>query len=90
MAAQQAISLDCNKSWLGRELDVLVEYRRGADSVGRSFRDAPEIDGSVIFKGTSLQPGQIIRAKVTGYGPYDLVAEAVDADISAGVLAGVA
>jgi ribosomal protein S12 methylthiotransferase len=77
MAAQQAISTDANRSWMGRELDVLVEYQRGSASVGRSFRDAPEIDGSVILADTTILPGTIVRTRVTGYGPYDLSAELV-------------
>ena len=56
MAAQQPISLANNQQWLGRELDVLVESRRGPDAVGRSFRDAPEIDGSVTIRTVTPAP----------------------------------
>ncbi len=90
MVAQQTISLACNQAWVGRELDVLVEYQRGGDSVGRSFRDAPEIDGSVILKGENCVPGSIVRAKVTGFGPYDLSAELVGATAAEPLLVGAA
>jgi ribosomal protein S12 methylthiotransferase len=77
MAAQQSISLQNNQKWLGRELDVLVEARRGADAVGRSFRDAPEIDGTVLIKNCDAALGTFVSARVSAAEPYDLEATAV-------------
>ena len=77
MAAQQPISLENNTRWIGRTLDVLIESRRGEDAVGRSFRDAPEIDGEVIVSRCAAAPGEMISARVTSAQPYDLCAEAV-------------
>jgi ribosomal protein S12 methylthiotransferase len=77
MAAQQPLSLANNAHWVGRELDVLVESRQGEDAIGRSFRDAPEIDGSLVIEHCDARPGQIIRARVTAAHPYDLVASAL-------------
>jgi len=77
MAAQQSISLQNNQKWLGRDLDVLVEARRGADAVGRSFRDAPEIDGTVLVKNCDAAPGTFVSARVSAAEPYDLEATAV-------------
>lgn len=74
MAAQQPLSLAKNQQWLGREMDVLIESRRGADAVGRSFRDAPEIDGEVVMTNSAARPGTVVRALVTGAQPYDLTA----------------
>jgi ribosomal protein S12 methylthiotransferase len=76
MAAQQSISLQNNQKWLGRDLDVLVEARRGADAVGRSFRDAPEIDGTVLIKNCNAAPGTFVSARVSAAEPYDLEATA--------------
>ena len=76
MAAQQPISLANNQSWVGRKLDVLIESRRGADAVGRSFRDAPEIDGEVVVQDCEACPGEIIPVRVTHAQQYDLTAEA--------------
>jgi ribosomal protein S12 methylthiotransferase len=76
MAAQQSISLQNNQKWLGRDLDVLVEARRGADAVGRSFRDAPEIDGTVLIKNCDAAPGTFVSARVSAAEPYDLEATA--------------
>jgi len=74
MAAQQSISLQNNQKWLGRELDVLVESRRGSDAVGRSFRDAPEIDGTVLVKDCDAAPGTFVSSRVSAAEPYDLEA----------------
>ncbi len=74
MAAQQPLSLANNAKWVGRELDVLIESRQADDATGRSFRDAPEIDGSVLIENCSAQPGQLVRARVTAAQPYDLTA----------------
>jgi len=78
MAAQQPLSLANNQKWLGRTLDVLIESRRGAegrtDAVGRSFRDAPEIDGTVMVRGCDAVPGTTVPARVTEAEPYDLYA----------------
>jgi ribosomal protein S12 methylthiotransferase len=78
MARQQAISLARNQGWVGREMEVLIESRGPARGqwVGRSFRDAPEIDGSVLVKGGRLRAGQFVRARVIEAQPYDLVARA--------------
>jgi len=77
MAAQQRISLDINRSFIGRELDVLIETRSddpAEPAVGRSYRDAPDIDGTVLTYGFMGEPGDIVHAGVTDAGEYDLVA----------------
>lgn len=76
MAAQQRISLERNRRWLGREIEVLIEGRdRRGRWVGRSFRDAPEVDGTVVLEppGARRRPGEFARARVTAAEPYDLV-----------------
>ncbi|RYG44135.1 30S ribosomal protein S12 methylthiotransferase RimO [bacterium] len=81
MRVQQAISLEKNRSWVGREVDVLAEDIRDGWTVGRSFRDAPEIDGLVFVPG-KVEPGTIFRARVTGAEHYDLYAERIGAPAS--------
>lgn len=75
MRVQQSVSLERNRAWEGRTLDVLVEEVRDGWSVGRSFRDAPEIDGLVYAKGDSA-PGSIVPVKITEGREYDLVGSA--------------
>ncbi len=80
MKRQQSISLACNQRWVGREIEVLVEGRALHDTtsvVGRTFRDAPEIDGQVFVKRSAAKPGTFIRARVTEARPYDLFAEVI-------------
>lgn len=74
MEMQQSISLANNMRWVGREIDVLIEKTSDDGSVGRSFRDAPEIDGEVFVQGSTAAPGTIVRTKLVGATHYDLVA----------------
>jgi ribosomal protein S12 methylthiotransferase len=77
MMLQQRVSLARNERWVGRELDVLVESsgEEPGEWVGRSFRDAPEIDGTVELKADRpLSPGDFVRAMVASAEPYDVVA----------------
>jgi ribosomal protein S12 methylthiotransferase len=71
MALQQGISLAKNQSFVGRTLDVLVEGHGDGLSVGRSYRDAPEIDGLVLLKG-DVPVGEILPVQITGALEYDL------------------
>ncbi len=76
MEAQQNISLQINQGFVGKTLDVLVEGFDNGISIGRSYRDAPEIDGLVLIEGP--QPiGEIIPVKITGALTYDLNGVAV-------------
>lgn len=71
MALQQPISLEKNQDLVGSTLPVLVEGRGDGLALGRSYRDAPEIDGMVIIEG---QPplGEIVPVRITGAMAYDL------------------
>jgi len=71
MVLQQGISLQVNQSYVGRMLDVLVEGRDKTIAVGRSYRDAPEIDGLVLIEGDA-EIGEIVPVKITGALAYDL------------------
>ena len=79
MEAQQAISADILDGWIGREIDVLIDEADDDGAVGRSYADAPDIDGAVILDGeTGLRPGDIVRARVAGAGDYDLWADRIE------------
>ena len=77
MLKQQDISLAKNQSLVGKTLDVLVEGQgmiEGTDdkiSLGRTYRDAPEIDGMMIVE-DDLPVGEIVPVKITGAMVYDL------------------
>ena len=71
MEKQQKISLEINKTFIGRKLDVLFEGNGQGVSLGRSYRDAPEIDGLVLVKG-EIPAGQILPVQINEAMPYDL------------------
>ncbi|HKY84918.1 MAG TPA: 30S ribosomal protein S12 methylthiotransferase RimO [Anaerolineales bacterium] len=71
MEKQQQISLEANQAQVGRVLPVLIEGIDGALSIGRSYRDAPEIDGLVIVEG-EIPPGELAPVRITGAMAYDL------------------
>ena len=71
MELQQGISMQVNQSYVGKTLDVLVEGRDKGISIGRSYRDAPEIDGMVFIEGDA-KIGSIVPVRITGAMAYDL------------------
>ncbi len=71
MELQASISLEKNQAWVGRTLDVLIEGAGDGLAMGRSFRDAPEIDGLVIVEG-ELPLGEIVPVRIHGAMTYDL------------------
>jgi len=73
MELQQSISLERNQSYVGKILDVLIEGQGDGLSLGRSYRDAPEIDGMVIIE-DEIPIGSMVPARITGAMTYDLTA----------------
>ena len=71
MELQQPISLQINQSYVGQTMDVLVEGRKKGIFIGRSFREAPEVDGLVIVEGEA-EIGSLVPVKITGAMEYDL------------------
>ncbi|HEU5099659.1 MAG TPA: MiaB/RimO family radical SAM methylthiotransferase, partial [Roseiflexaceae bacterium] len=81
MQLQQTVSLARNRRWEGRTINMLVEGQGRSDDgaplvVGRSFRDAPEVDGQVFAWGLA-QPGSFVQVRVTQALEYDLWGELV-------------
>ncbi|WP_323846127.1 30S ribosomal protein S12 methylthiotransferase RimO [Microbulbifer magnicolonia] len=78
MAHQQQISAARLQRKIGSEIEVLIDEVDEEGAIGRSWADAPEIDGAVYLNGeTSLQPGDKLRVRVTHADEYDLWAEAL-------------
>ena len=79
MAAQQVISARRLQRRVGTEIRVIVDEIEGAQALGRSTADAPEIDGRVylpVGKGAKrLKVGDVTAARVTKADEYDLWAE---------------
>jgi ribosomal protein S12 methylthiotransferase len=74
METQQAISLTSNQAQVGRTLEVLIEGQGDGLTLGRSYRDAPEIDGLVILHG-EVPPGEFVPVKIDGALTYDLTGQ---------------
>lgn len=86
MKLQMQISREKNAEYQGKELDMLVEYLEdpieteeglSQRAIGRSFRDAPDIDGQLILdinldSETAPNPGDITKVIVSMYDEYDL------------------
>ena len=71
---QQEISHDVNMRFVGKTRDVLIEgIQDDGMLIGRTYRDAPEIDGLVFVSGDA-PIGGIVPVKITGVvGDYDLL-----------------
>ena len=74
MELQQAISLARNQAQVGRTLPVLIEGHGDNLSVGRTYRDAPEIDGLVLIPG-ELPLGELVPVRIDGAMTYDLTGQ---------------
>jgi len=71
MQLQQRLSLEKNQAQVGKTLKVLVEGTGDGLSLGRSYRDAPEIDGLVIIDGEA-PVGELVPVRISGAMTYDL------------------
>ena len=81
MSLQSKISEEINIGLEGRELDVLIEGRdaeQQAIAVGRSYREAPEVDGQIYIEGDAeSRVGDIVRVRLLQGFTYDIVGERV-------------
>lgn len=78
MALQQKISEEKTGNMVGRVLKVLVEGRIPEEDVyvGRTYRDAPDVDGYVFLNAEEeIISGDFVTAKITGADAYDLTGE---------------
>lgn len=81
MELQQRISQELNEKLVGKELEVLMEFPSEESElvmVGRHSGQAPEVDGVVYVGRGTLQPGDLVRVRITDAHVYDLVGEVVD------------
>jgi ribosomal protein S12 methylthiotransferase len=73
---QDEITAAKNAATVGRTLRVLIDQVEDGQAVGRSYREAPEIDGMILLDtGT---PGQWVDAVVDGAYGTDLSATVVN------------
>ena len=80
---QRGITLDRNEAQIGRELVVLVDRAASEDgagvAVGRSTRDAVEVDGVVLIHGAAdARAGEFVRVRITGADEHDLTGDFIE------------
>lgn len=76
MELQQAVSLDKSSEMVGRVIECLIEGKIADEAVyvGRSYKDAPNVDGFVFVNTTAdLMSGTIVRVRIDGAQEYDLI-----------------
>ncbi|MDW8222102.1 MAG: 30S ribosomal protein S12 methylthiotransferase RimO [Gemmatales bacterium] len=78
MRIQQQVAFTWSQQQVGQVWDVLVEGRDAARRewwIGRSYADAPEIDGVVRFRGGHCRPGEVVRVRIRQADGYDVLGE---------------
>jgi ribosomal protein S12 methylthiotransferase len=76
LATQQEFAFAWNENQIGQTMDVLIDCDIPGESnafLGRSYADAPEIDGAVYVTGENLKPGDIVACEVVATRGYDLI-----------------
>ncbi len=77
MALQEEISLQHQETLLGKELEVVVEQREGAILLGRSYREAPDVDGQIemALPEKAVDPGNRVKVRILEALEHDLRGE---------------
>ncbi|HAJ27168.1 MAG TPA: 30S ribosomal protein S12 methylthiotransferase RimO [Syntrophus sp. (in: bacteria)] len=81
MEEQSSISFAILQQRVGSLDEVLIEGKSDLNDypfIGRSSRQAPEIDGLTYVRGKRLKPGQIVSVRIREASEYDLFAERID------------
>jgi ribosomal protein S12 methylthiotransferase len=80
MSRQAEISLTRQNMFVGRELDVMIDIvNYDGSAEGRSFREAPEVDGLVELASVpdGISPGDFIKVVIKDAFEHDLTAEMI-------------
>ena len=80
MQLQQEVSYDLNQDMIGKELEVLIEgYLFDEDVyVGRSYKDAPTVDGYVFVSSEEeIVSGSFVKVKIKEAEEYDLIGDVI-------------
>lgn len=76
LAAQQSVAFAWSQAQVGRRLDVILDGPVPGQShafVGRTYADAPEVDGAAYVSGEGLAAGQIVSCEIVAAKGYDLI-----------------
>ena len=76
METQQSISHARNERRIGQRVEVLIEGFDGSRAFGRSYAEAPDVDGKIYLEGTGTIPvGSYVQARLTRAEEYDMIGE---------------
>lgn len=88
MKLQQKIAFKKNNSLINKSLATIIDYpykdivysqqNKNGVYIGRTYGDAPEVDGNIIVKTNTnrrISAGDIIKVKIIGTENYDLIGE---------------
>ena len=81
MELQQEIVFDQAEDMIGKEVLVMIKGKVADENayVGRTYRDAPGVDGLVFVNcDYELMSGQIVDVRINEVGPYDMIGGIVD------------
>jgi ribosomal protein S12 methylthiotransferase len=77
MKLQEKIAYEKNKSFIGKSIECIVDKKLSDQQFqfqGRSYMDAPEVDGFVHFKNNTIKVGEIYKSvRIIDVLGYDLV-----------------
>lgn len=79
MELQRDISFKKNKNFIGQKLKVIIDGKDEEYYIGRTERDAPEVDGEVLIsaKNTNLTVGRFYTVDIFDCNDYDLFAHKI-------------
>lgn len=78
MELQQEVSAAKNETFVGKRLEAFVEGKVADEPVyiGRTYRDAPDVDGYVFISSErELVTGEFVPVDITGAYEYDLIGD---------------
>jgi ribosomal protein S12 methylthiotransferase len=80
MEVQQQVAFAWNDAQIGRQLDVLIDAPVPDQVnawIGRSYANAPDVDGVVYVTGEKLAAGALVPCEIVARSGYDLAAAAI-------------
>jgi ribosomal protein S12 methylthiotransferase len=79
MELQQGISMELNQQKIGKTFKVLVDRKEGANFIGRTEFDSPEVDNEVIIESPDqyLRIGDFAQVKITSASEFDLTGKVI-------------
>jgi ribosomal protein S12 methylthiotransferase len=79
MAVQQPIAFAFNETQVGQVREVLIDGPATDQPgvwVGRTYADAPDVDGQVLVSGAELEAGDLVSCEILAAEGYDLIGRA--------------